>query len=263
MPNNKMADGSLFGILVLILILILWVLKGFLFPSKIPAPELKISFRADYPGEFSSEVGDSVRVTLTDRVLRRGGEEGVFFGAMLRITVEPEEAWQKKADAHLKIIAEDGTEEEKMDSSGSIWIHARNLKYGKNKLRIVAENVSGTATKELIIQKVTLESVCLGNEKYKSDSACDDFYEDEAPVDLGAQSWNTGLNNTSQPATGNHCYHYENEVCWDELEEQAYDDGRWDKAYGRYGDGYNPPDDCTGFCADLYEDAYEEGFYDQ
>lgn len=261
MTDNKSAGSSFLGILVLVLIL--WALKGFLFPPKIPAPELKISFEADYPGENFSEVGDSVRARLTDRVLMRGGKEGIFFGATVRVTVEPKEAWQKKADAHLKIIAEDGTEKaEKLDGSGSIWFHARDLKYGENKMRIVAENVSGTATKELIIQKVTFESVCLSNEKYKSDSKCDDFYEEETSVDLNTPSSNSNSNSSAQVPVVNQCVHYENGVCWDELEEQAYDDGRWDKAYGRYGDGYNPPDDCTGFCADLYDDIYEEGYDD-
>lgn len=262
MTNNKSAGGFLLGVLVLLLVL--WVLKGFLFPPKIPAPQLQISFAADYPGEDFSEFDDSSRVIVTDRVMHRGGEEGIFFGASVEIAMTPPEAWQKKADAHLKIIAEDGTEKaEKLDGSGKVWIHARDLEYGENKMRIVAENVSGAATKELIIQKVTLESVCLGNEKYKSDLACDDFYEDETPVDLSTPSSDPNPNSDSQVPVVNQCIHYENGVCWDELEEQAYDDGRWDKAYGHYGDGYNPPDDCTGFCADLYDDIYEEGFYDQ
>lgn len=46
---------------------------------------------------------------------------------------------------------------------------------------------------------------------------------------------------------------------WSDVEDRAYEDGYRDTKNG--GRGYYDPD-CTGECADAYDDAYYEGVYD-
>ncbi len=78
----------------------------------------------------------------------------------------------------------------------------------------------------------------------------------------------------SQPTTAPHttpapsndttpsCYHEEYGICWDELEDNNYSAGLYDREYGRYGASVIYPDSCDSVCRDIIDDAYEEGWYD-
>ena len=66
---------------------------------------------------------------------------------------------------------------------------------------------------------------------------------------------------TTAPSA-NDCYHFESGCCWDDLEDEAYSAGIYDREYGYYGATLEYPDDCDAFCRDTLEDAYDEGWYD-
>lgn len=85
----------------------------------------------------------------------------------------------------------------------------------------------------------------------------------ETPTQTEKPTTQTPSNsNSSTPSYGNICIHYEYGRCWDDLEDEAYDAGRWDGSYGYYGDSYYESDDCDDLCQDIMEDAYDEGYYD-
>ena len=58
------------------------------------------------------------------------------------------------------------------------------------------------------------------------------------------------------------CYHEEYGICWDELEDNKYSAGLYDREYERYGASVIYPDSCDSVCRDIIDDAYEEGWYD-
>lgn len=58
------------------------------------------------------------------------------------------------------------------------------------------------------------------------------------------------------------CYHEEYGICWDELEDNNYSAGLYDREYGHYGASVIYPDSCDSVCRDIIDDAYEEGWYD-
>lgn len=66
---------------------------------------------------------------------------------------------------------------------------------------------------------------------------------------------------TPQPVEHS-CYHEEAGVCWDDLENDAYSAGLYDREYGYHGASYDEPDNCSTICRDILEDAYEEGWAD-
>ncbi len=84
----------------------------------------------------------------------------------------------------------------------------------------------------------------------------------ETPAQTDKVTNQTPSNSSSTPSYGNICIHYEYGRCWDDLEDAAYDAGRWDGNYGSYGNSYYESDDCDDLCQDIMEDAYEEGYYD-
>lgn len=85
----------------------------------------------------------------------------------------------------------------------------------------------------------------------------------ETPAQTEKPTTQTPSNSSSStPSYGNVCIHYEYGRCWDDLEDEAYDAGRWDSSYGYYGDSYYESDGCDDLCQDIMEDAYDEGYYD-
>lgn len=76
-------------------------------------------------------------------------------------------------------------------------------------------------------------------------------------VDLSA-----GMSGNKSSSGTSACLHYEAGRCWDDLEMEAYSQGRYDKNYGWYGGSYYESDDCDSVCQDILLDAYEEGYAD-
>ena len=64
------------------------------------------------------------------------------------------------------------------------------------------------------------------------------------------------------PSTTHACYHEEAGRCWDDLEDEAYSAGQYDRLYGYYGATLEYADDCDALCREIIEDAYDEGWYD-
>lgn len=71
-----------------------------------------------------------------------------------------------------------------------------------------------------------------------------------------------GVSSNKSSSGTSACLHYEAGRCWDDLEMEAYSQGRYDKSYGWYGGSYYESDDCDSVCQDILLDAYEEGYYD-
>lgn len=76
-----------------------------------------------------------------------------------------------------------------------------------------------------------------------------------------ANSGNGTSNGGTSGGASQTCAHYEAGRCWDDLELEAYDQGRYDKAYGRYGQSYYESGDCNSVCQSILEEAYDEGYY--
>ena len=66
----------------------------------------------------------------------------------------------------------------------------------------------------------------------------------------------------TKPSTNSSCYHEEAGRCWDDLEDEAYSAGQYDRLYGYYGATLEYADDCDALCREIIEDAYDEGWYD-
>lgn len=64
------------------------------------------------------------------------------------------------------------------------------------------------------------------------------------------------------PSTASTCHHEESGRCWDDLEDEAYSAGQYDRQFGYYGATLEYADDCNALCREIIEDAYDEGWYD-
>ena len=64
------------------------------------------------------------------------------------------------------------------------------------------------------------------------------------------------------PSTTPTCYHEEGGRCWDDLEDEAYSAGQYDRQFGYYGATLEYADNCDALCREIIEDAYDEGWYD-
>ena len=131
------------------------------------------------------------------------------------------------------------------------------LFYGANKVSVSASNKRGTATKEFVINRLSLNEECKKPENSEL-RVCRKEEDVKEEHDLNNSSSDTGNPGGSSGVSGG-CVHYEFGECWDEIEEQAYDDGYLDASYGA---GHIRYTGCSGICADIYEEAYEKGYYD-
>lgn len=218
----------------------------------------------------------------------------------IKIQISPDSAQLKKAKLKLEVVQAAMknpptwiSQEErkgKTDSSTSVFTYTidgsklrmnESAKVEPTEFIITASNVAGQDTKTLVVIKYPLYYAC---EKYTNDhpghNSVDDIPLCRQRSEYSSKSTNNSNNssnssnsnlpsNTSKPTNNssgsNHsssCTHYESGRCWDDLENSAYDSGQWDKNFGHHGGGYNPPDDCTGICLDIYDDAYYEGYDD-
>ncbi|MBR2681322.1 MAG: hypothetical protein IKE23_11350 [Exiguobacterium sp.] len=75
------------------------------------------------------------------------------------------------------------------------------------------------------------------------------------PAQTPAQTYTT-------PSTTSSCHHEEAGRCWDDLEDEAYSAGQYDRQFGYYGATLEYADDCNALCREIIEDAYDEGWYD-
>lgn len=78
------------------------------------------------------------------------------------------------------------------------------------------------------------------------------------PEPVPAQSTPT----TPATPTAPSCHHEEQGICWDDIEDENYSAGLYDREYGHYGATIDYPDSCDQICRDIIDDAYDEGWYD-
>lgn len=214
----------------------------------------------------------------------------------LEITISPKNATLEKGNPTLTItkLAANKSSSHHYDNSDlkdqattldkkfSFMIDGGDLRYNENadveptKYRLTAKNKRGETSVFLTINRYPLYKACeLYDTNHPDRNAVNDVplckkraddYEKKNTSSSGQNNSTHGsfdyLFDNNSGGTGSTCIHYEAGRCWDELEDQAYDDGYWDKNYGYHGAGYNPPDDCTGTCLDIYDDAYYEGYDD-
>lgn len=170
-----------------------------------------------------------------------------------------------------------------LDDKFEYTINGENLRMNENsnveptKYVITAKNKAGTDTKTLIVTRYPLYHACaLYSENHPGRSSIEDIKlcKERAEYNEKNEPSSTTTTTTSKPSSssssskpsssstnsGSHCYHYEAGYCWDDIENEAYSSGMWDKNYGYEGDSYAPPSGCTGVCEDIYEDAYYQGW---
>lgn len=194
----------------------------------------------------------------------------------IRVEMTPKNATLDKAEAQLTIKRENSGEEEVVVRNwfsytidGSKLYNNEHADLEPTVYTITAKNAVGQVSKTLTITRYPLYYVCgLYDETHPGHSAieeislCRERHEYDIKEEQSAGSGNISGSASSRPSASSGCVHYEYGSCWDELEDRAYDDGRFDSVYGNWGGAYNPPDDCTGVCLDIYEDAYYEGYGD-
>ena len=85
------------------------------------------------------------------------------------------------------------------------------------------------------------------------------------PTDNQSSHYSTPQENytpTHEGGSSSNCLHYEAGRCWDDLEDEAYSTGLYDRQNGYYGASVYYDEDCDAICQDILDDAYDEGLYD-
>ena len=251
-------------------------------------------------GEEIYECGDDADtycVTITDHKIYADQYDN---SPDIKIKIEPKNATFAKAKTTLTIkkvavsqnkntpswlSAEDFKDQvTTLDDKFEYTIYGDKLRMNENsdveptKYVITAKNKAGTDTKTLIVTRYPLYHACaLYSENHPGKSSTEDvglckeraeYNEKHKPstttttttTTTSKPSSSSSSNKPSSSTTGSVCYHYESGRCWDDIENEAYSSGMWDKNYGYEGGSYAPPSGCTGVCEDIYEDAYYQGW---
>ena len=131
-------------------------------------------------------------------------------------------------------------------------------------LAIPYANNSSEPPKPIETTKPTTESETTKSETTKSEPKSETTETTEPtptsepepePTQTPAQTYTT-------PSTTHSCYHEEAGRCWDDLDDEAYSAGQYDRQFGYYGATLEYTDDCDALCREIIEDAYDEGWYD-
>lgn len=250
--------------------------------TAVAAPKIEIS-SWHYFGGFLKEAesktwtyGDGIEVKMSDNVYYNyySDSNAEEVGDYLKISVS--EDAKKSSSEKIEVSISGGITRENID--GSITLNNQDFPKGETKFTVTARNSVGEVSKTVIVNKVSVAEECARYDKeYNGDftklvDAVERYCkawksyteknqkEQSKPSNTGTPSG--GVTSSSGSATSRTCAHYEAGRCWDDLEMEAYDQGRYDKTYGSYGQGYYGSDDCDAVCDDILSDAYEEGYYD-
>lgn len=245
--------------------------------------------------ELSRDEDGNYFVTLTDHRIHVDDFDKT---PNLKITITPENATLKKADTTLKITQfamqnppswissyNNKNQITTLDENFIYTINGSKNRYNENSAveptvyRIVAKNKRGESSVTLTITRYPLYKACeIYNTEHPGRSAIDDVALCKKRADYAKQhetssdssssnSSNSALNNSNNSGSsskpnspGSSCLHYEAGRCWDDLEEEAYSQGQYDKIYGHYGDSYYESDSCDYICQSILEDAYDKGY---
>lgn len=191
----------------------------------------------------------------------------------IRFNIKNENA--KKERANLKWNIEiNGTTYERSTLPVSNEIHFLSdsfaLKFGDSAATVKAKNDLGEITKKVHLKKLSTEEECKKAE-FSSYSLCKKIADanardakkqeeantkEKSNTPLNSSTPKSSTNNNSH-ANSSSCDYYQSGRCWDDVIEQAWEDGYMDAYYG----GHSYYRDCDGECADIYEEAYERGNY--
>lgn len=304
-------SGSVIGLILSGLILLgaghAWLCTNvWWYGEKVVPPEINLSFErssfwAADPDlepllgeEIIQDEDGNYFVTLTDHRLYSDDSDKT---PDLKVTITPESATLKKADATLKITqfavqnpssrTNDSSRKNQvttLDENFVYTINGSKIRYNEDPTveptvyRIVAKNKRGESSATLTVTRYPLYKACeIYNAEHPGRSAADDVPLCGKRADYIKQheaSSNSSSSNSSNPASnnsnnsstgkpgssGSSCLHYEAGRCWDDLEEAAYSQGQYDKIYGHYGASYYESDNCDYICQSILEDAYDEGY---
>lgn len=249
-------------------------------PEKLTAPEL--TYKISHSGFLSNSLNASR--TLTSGVVEVEMSDNKKYYALSgpseqigdKIFVEAKSTAKGHEDDDVEIIVSGGGITR--SAKNSLTLTNMDFGLGETKFTVTAKNEAGEMQKDFVIIKTSVAKVCQEQgEMYDYDFAklveplesyCKDWYAYVQNQNGSSSNNNNSTNNGSggqtgsNTSSGNVCIHYEYGRCWDDLEDQAYSSGQWDRLFGTEGDDYNPPDWCTGVCADIYEYSYYEGYDD-
>ena len=252
--------------------------------DKIEKPdEIIVSVDDEVKNDFYKyEERDSViYLTVSDKNFSESNESHLTDNGNIRFDIKNANA--KKERANLKWTMEiDGKEYERSTLPTGTEIHLLSddfsLKIGESTVKVKAKNDLGEITKTVVIKKLRTEDECRKEEnagvllckKVAEANLADSEKKAEAEAKKQKQS---------SPSTSNPVYTYETSVldgtadttncdyvkygkCWDNVLEQAYEDGTLDAWLNEDGFlGYPHYQGCEGVCADIYDDEYWKGYY--
>ena len=215
----------------------------------------------------SEEIGGEINLTVSDKNFSEYNKSHLADNGYIRFDITNKDA--KKERANLKWVVEvNGKEYERNDLPTGTEIHLFDdsfaLPVGKSTVKIVAKNNLGEATKTIVINKLSTEEECAKSDnaevalcmKIKDSNLAD--AEKEAEKNSSNSS---SYSSTPSPAvpnrSSNTCDYYEYDRCWDDVIEKAYEDGYQDAYYGHH----SYYQECEGVCFDIYDEAYEKGYY--
>jgi len=268
--RNSLANNPLFApvnisvggwvvILIAISVIVGVVINIFAPKPEVPLPNLSITQNSELPGEKiirGSSSDTELEATVTDHIDAKDEDGWRYVGSNnIWIHFDNDRAGDSSANLVTTIIQE-GEEPQVRKKTLSPSIVVEDLPYGETKFTLIAENTAGRVEKTLTVTKITHRAACDADPANKTHAYCSHFYKTEDKPALTLPTHSSSGN--SGASSG--CVHYEAGQCWDEIDDEAYESGRWDKDFGHYGGGYNPPEDCTGICADIYDEAYTEGY---
>ncbi len=292
--------GIYSAIIITLLSINIWLCTNvWWYPPKVEAPEINLELESNLAlepnlGENITKGADGeYYVTLVNRAFDNGIDSENT--PSIHIHISPENASLKKGNYHFYINNQDLGKPQTVKASNNYAIitdysismkelESNQDKSEPTKYTITVTNTAGKAEKILYI---TYESPQIACAKYsqahpEKDAATDiklcqqlTEWQKSTTEKATTESINnpTSIPNTPdnthtttpQPSftfNASTCVHEEAGRCWDDLEMEAYDKGRYDQSYSYYGDSYYEPDDCDELCQDILADAYEEGYYD-
>lgn len=287
-PQQRSA-GMLVGLSVVTMIagVCFFATHDFTSEEAVAQPKIEIS-SWHYFGGFLRGVGsetwtysDNVAVKMSDNIRYNyySGSNKEDTGDYLKISVS--EDADKPSKEEIKVLISGGITREGFGNT--ITLNNEDFPFGETKFTVTASNSAGEVSKTVTVNKVSVAEECARYDKeYGGDftrlvdsveeycKAWKSYTEKKnAPQANGASGTSpSGGAQSSNGANGNGpgasktCLHYEAGRCWDDLELEAYDQGRYDKTYGTYGQGYYESGDCDSVCQSILEDAYDEGYYD-
>lgn len=263
--------------LVLIILSVATIISGFCFfgtlnnttpETAVAAPIIKLQIKhygfledSEYVQEYSGSSDEPIIIKMSDNIYYAVSSNEK--GNKDRFEIRAQENSDNPSKEDVKITLSGGKQLE--NTSGYISLSNQDFPLGETKFTITASNSAGEVSQVVIVRKISVSDKCT--------SYNNDFAKLADSLNTYCKAWKSYIDKNNTPAsstnqsspsssTGTTCRHYESGRCWDDLEDEAYSQGQYDKHYGRYGTSHYEPDDCDSLCQDILEDAYNEGYND-